>query len=268
VVLVTCFTASVAHSQSEHSHFNIFAEGIDHPIVRGVTNMPDGTNLTVVLKKPWLPDGQQRLERGLAACEDDCVPPEDSVIVKHGSFATRPFSFNGKAIRAGVYAIEIWHPIGPNETLQQMQSMERFKPIFTSTVRVPASSAASLEKNEKTALISMPCSNLLIAYGSPRMPAPIDTLVEFVMGQGDGLGSAANILDFVATECRLNERITIGQAVKNLFNQEREHRLPAIPIGGATSDPKVEESWKAFEKWVHHQGLRPSFVDESQAGSL
>jgi hypothetical protein len=127
----------------------------------------------------------------------------------------------------------------------------------------PASSAASRERNDKATLSSTPCSKLLIAYGSPQMPAQIDTLVEFVMRQGDGLGSAANILDFVATECRLNESITIGQAVKNLFNQERANSLPPIPIGGASNDPKVQESWKAFERWVHHQGPRPVLADSA-----
>jgi len=267
VTTIVCLAVDAPHAQVQYSQFNVVAEGVDHPILRGKTNLPDGTKLMVVLKKPWLPDGQERLARGLAACEDHCASPEDTVIVNGGSFVTKPFSFNSKSIRGGAYAIEIWQPVGPSETFQQMQSMGRFKPIFTSTVQVPASSSALLQRNEKAMLSSTPCSKLLTAYGSPQMPAPIDQLVEFVVEQGDGLGSAANVLDFVATECRLNEKITIGLAVKNLFNQEKANRLPPIPVGGATNDPKVKESWKAFERWLHHQGPRPVFAEESPAGS-
>jgi hypothetical protein len=112
---------------------------------------------------------------------------------------------------------------------------------------------------------SMPCFKYLIAYGTPQLSAVNDQLIDFVMSQGDGLGSSANMADYVATECRLNEGITVGQALKNLFDQRRKNRLPPIPIGGATSDPEAQASWKAFERWIHHQGPRPVFVDNSPA---
>jgi hypothetical protein len=47
--------------------------------------------------------------------------------------------------------------------------------------------------------------------------------------------------------------------VENLFEQQRQNRLPRIPIGGATAEPEVRASWDAFDKWVHHQGPRPNF---------
>jgi len=75
------------------------------------------------------------------------------------------------------------------------------------------------------------------------------------------LGSSANTYDYVATECRLNETITVGQAVRSLFAQQRENRLPPIPMGGATSDPEVQATWKAFDRWVHHQGPRPVWAN-------
>jgi len=129
---------------------------------------------------------------------------------------------------------------------------------FAQQQRVPA-------LTDSATVGSMPCSKYLIAYGTPQSSAVSDLLINFVTGQGDGLGSAANIVDFVATECRLNESISVGQAVKNLFDQQRENRLPPIPVGGATSDPKVQASWKAFERWVHHQGPRPFFANDSPA---
>jgi Superinfection immunity protein len=84
-------------------------------------------------------------------------------------------------------------------------------------------------------------------------------IIDFVYTRTDQLGSAANIEDFVATECRLHEEITVGQAIENLVEQQKQNCLPRIPIGGATGSPAVHASWDAFEKWVHHQGPRPDF---------
>jgi hypothetical protein len=118
------------------------AEGVGHPIVSGRADLPDGTILSVILKKPWLPDAQQRLSRGLPACEDDCLPSQDSVQVQQGIFRTRPFSFGDKPIRAGEYDIEIWLPVRPGETLEQLRSEGRLKPIFTAVIQVSESNKA------------------------------------------------------------------------------------------------------------------------------
>lgn len=65
-----------AQSVKEPAHFKIFASGGVYPIINGSTDLPDGTRLLIILKKPWLPDGQQRLARGLPACGDDCFPAD------------------------------------------------------------------------------------------------------------------------------------------------------------------------------------------------
>jgi hypothetical protein len=76
------------------------------------------------------------------------------------------------------------------------------------------------------------------------------------------LGSNANITDYVLTECRLNEGFTVGQAVFALFSAANSHNLPAIPIGGATSDPKVQAEWRAYERWLKHRGPKPLYTHD------
>lgn len=113
------------------------------------------------------------------------------------------------------------------------------------------------------ALESLPCSKFLIAIGTSSFATINDALTDYVAERGNRLGSAANIVDYVATECRLNESLAVGKAVKNLLVQEKEGRLPAIPIGGATGDPDLQRTWKAFDRWIHHQGPRPELAVSS-----
>jgi hypothetical protein len=117
---------------------------------------------------------------------------------------------------------------------------------------------------------SLPCTKYLNAYGTTEFSSISEPLIDAVSARGDGLGSGANIIDFVATECRLNEKLPVGRAIENLFDQQRHNRLPRIPIGGATADAEVHASWDAFEKWIHHKGPRPAFpplADASPANS-
>jgi hypothetical protein len=113
------------------------------------------------------------------------------------------------------------------------------------------------------ALESLPCAKYLGAIGTTGFPVINDALTSYVADRGNSLGSAANIVDYVATECRLREALAVGKAIKNLLVQEKENRLPAIPIGGATDDPDVHKTWKAFDRWIHHQGPRPEIVAPS-----
>lgn len=94
-------------------HFDLTVSRNSYPTIRGTTDIPDGTQLFVNVLKPHLPDGQQRLARGLPACEDDCspansvaVPPPDT-IVQNGAFSAGPFTFNGKPFRPNFYPIRI-----------------------------------------------------------------------------------------------------------------------------------------------------------------
>ena len=86
------------------------------PTVTGTTNLPDGMLLTITLKKPWLPNGAERVAAGLPACGDDCAPLNakgrgfDDLIVTNGRFNYGPFTDMGAALIAGAYVLEITSP--------------------------------------------------------------------------------------------------------------------------------------------------------------
>ena len=104
-----------AQCQQNQYHFTVSASASPFPIVRGATDMPDGTWLFINLQKPWLPDAQQRIAQGRPACGSDCIPAETganhllgaTVVVQNGGFAAGPFSFKGQPISPGIYPIEI-----------------------------------------------------------------------------------------------------------------------------------------------------------------
>lgn len=108
---------------------------------------------------------------------------------------------------------------------------------------------------------TLPCTNLLKAYGKELFSGLIDPVAEYIgeKDQDQGFGSTANITDYVLTECRLSENSKIGEAVEKLFEEKRLGQLPRIPIGGATGDPRIHAEWIAFEKWILHKGPRPHF---------
>jgi len=91
----------------QRSHFTVSVEGGLYPVIHGITDMPDGTQLFVNIKKPWLPDAQQRIAQGLPACGDDCSPATTRsnylsgtiVAVRSGAFVAGPFSFRGQPFR-------------------------------------------------------------------------------------------------------------------------------------------------------------------------
>jgi len=58
----------------------------------------------------------------------------------------------------------------------------------------------------------------------------------------------------------VHEDLAIGQAVQNLIDQQRQGKLPRIPIGGASDDPGVQADRDAFDKWIKHKGPRPDFT--------
>ena len=120
---------------------------------------------------------------------------------------------------------------------------------------------ATAEAADRITLAGLPCSQLLAGYGTKRGGAWIESVNDDVsrIDAAGVLGSNANITDYVLTECRLNEGFTVGQAVIALFASANSHNLPAIPIGGATSDPKVQAEWQAYERWLKHQGPKPRY---------
>lgn len=133
---------ALAQSVKEPARFKIFASGGVYPIINGSTDLPDGTRLLIILKKPWLPDGQQRLARGLPACGDDCFPADGAgqrggivAIIKGGSFVAGPFSFNGKPFRRENYPLEIFVMIDVNKaTNDEIRSAGT--PIYVTKLQV------------------------------------------------------------------------------------------------------------------------------------
>jgi hypothetical protein len=122
-----------------------------------------------------------------------------------------------------------------------------------------AEAMTSTEVDYITAVSTLPCTDFLRAEGTKLFTALTNPLVAYISENDSGFGSTANIVDYMLTECRLHESLTVGKAVDNLFEKKRHHRLPLIPMGGATEDPKVHAQWDAFDKWLHHSGPRPHF---------
>ena len=104
------------------------------------------------------------------------------------------------------------------------------------------------------------CSLITRTYGSRISNTLFDPLVKYVqkMDNKNELGSYINILSYISTICRLNQKIAIEKAVEKLFLLKSAGHLPPIPIGGATADPKVASDWQKFDKWIRHAGPRPN----------
>jgi hypothetical protein len=145
-----------------------------------------------------------------------------------------------------------------NQKLRQSQATPAARQPPKAPLALVATPPQNRTMNYQQAAMS-PCAALLSAFGTSAFADMSTVIIDFVYTRTDQLGSGANIEDFVATECRLHENITVGQAIENLLEQQKNNRLPRIPIGGATESPAVHASWDAFEKWVHHQGPRPDF---------
>lgn len=101
-------------AQTPSVQFRLSTHGGGFPTIDGQTNLPDGTQLFVTLKKPWLPDGAERIAHGLAACGEDCIPAQGpdglmgiKVTVERGRFTAGPFSFRGGPAAPAIYPVEI-----------------------------------------------------------------------------------------------------------------------------------------------------------------
>jgi Superinfection immunity protein len=151
-----------------------------------------------------------------------------------------------------------------NQKLQRPQGPPATRQLPKAPLALVAPSLQSPIMSYQQVAVSS-CTTLLNAFGTPAFGDMGNAIVGFVNSR-TGLGNAANIEDYVATECRLHEDVTVGQAVENLFEQQKQNRLPRIPIGGASDNPVVHANWDAFGRWVHHQGPPPDFklVDASE----
>jgi hypothetical protein len=116
------------------------------------------------------------------------------------------------------------------------------------------------QAQRKLTLAGLPCSSFLQAYGTDEFGSYSSVSVEIGNRDvGGRLGSTINIDEYILTECRLHEGFTVGEAAEQLFTDARARRLPPIPVGGATSDPKVEADWTAFERWLKQKGPMPRY---------
>lgn len=90
--------------------------GGTRPTVTGTTNLPNGAHVMILLRRPWLPNGRERLAIGLPACGDSCAAltanctpdsKNEACVVKNGQFSDGPFTDNGAALSPGTYILEI-----------------------------------------------------------------------------------------------------------------------------------------------------------------
>jgi hypothetical protein len=97
-----------------------------YPTITGTTNLPDGTQLSVQLWKPRLPDIRERMAALLPTCEGYCmlIADRDDVVVRNGHFKIGPFKdapFRlglgadwdaGRPAKPGEYTLEISNVLG------------------------------------------------------------------------------------------------------------------------------------------------------------
>lgn len=138
----------------------------------------------------------------------------------------------------------------------------------SATPQASTAPAPSAAQSDYAVVAALPCINLLQTYETERYGSLMSSVAEYI-GKRDtdgGLGNIVNIEDYILTECRLNESSKIGEAVIKLFDDKGRGQLPPIPIGGGTENPQAQADWDTFNKWIHHQGPRPS-VSASAAQS-
>lgn len=109
VAILSWMLPASAHSETFIVKIDVTVTGGSRPIVKGVTNLPDGMRLAVSFRRPWLPDGQYRISLGLPACGETCWPiSNDHVVeVKNGRFEDGPFNDAGRDLKPGRYMLDI-----------------------------------------------------------------------------------------------------------------------------------------------------------------
>ena len=106
--------------------------------------------------------------------------------------------------------------------------------------------------------MSLPCSKFL-TQDHPTVPPEIIYSVRDTPA-GHGLCCGVDIELLVLTECRLYENFTVRDAVEKMIADYRLNRLPAIPAShNQQNDPRIDADWKAFDRWLKHQGPQPAY---------
>jgi hypothetical protein len=149
IIALAAAVAMAGPANAATPEIKLVITGGVRPVIIGVTDLPSGTQLSFYVKKPWLPDAQQRLARGQAACEDNCIPAVGSdmkvprAIVSESSFAVGPLSFGGNPFAAGIYPLEIsivpdWNKLPPEAIMKPLT------PIYTSKIKISGDKAEEL----------------------------------------------------------------------------------------------------------------------------
>jgi hypothetical protein len=130
----------VAQARDPQYHFQFTVSAGPYPTIRGLTDMPDGTKLMVTVIKPHLPDGQERIARGLPACDGMCGPaktrqePYVAPVVKDGLFFAGPVSFSDQPFKADIYPVRVY--VVPQEiTDASLDAMNQ--PVYIGEIRMP-----------------------------------------------------------------------------------------------------------------------------------
>jgi hypothetical protein len=150
-----------AQAQDRQFRFQLSASSGPYPTIRALTDLPDGTKVMVTLLKPHLPDGQQRMARGLPACDDMCGPaevrqkPYVDPVVRNGVFIAGPFSFGDHPLKPDTYPVRI--TIVPEKiTDASLDAMNH--PVYVGDIRIPGDGGArsTSEKRENWQSINLP----------------------------------------------------------------------------------------------------------------
>jgi hypothetical protein len=129
-----------AQAQDRQFHFQLSASPGPYPTIRGLTDLPDGTKVMVQVMKSHLPDGQQRMARGLPACDGMCGPAETrqkpyiDPVVRNGIFIAGPFSFGDRPFKADIYPVRIT-VVPQTISDESLDAMNR--PVYIGEIRMP-----------------------------------------------------------------------------------------------------------------------------------
>jgi hypothetical protein len=142
VAALTVWLLGGTCAQDRQYHFQLSASPGPYPTLRGLTDLPDGTKLMVQVMKPHLPDGQQRIARGLPACDGMCgwaearQKPYVDPVVKDGVFLAGPFSFEDQPVKPDIYPVRI--TVVP-KTISEGSLDAMNRPIYIGEIRLPGS---------------------------------------------------------------------------------------------------------------------------------
>jgi len=95
----------------------------DYPVIDGISDIPDGATIMIMVLRPMLPDAAERIARGIPGCVGGVCDPailKDgtgadymlSAKIKYGHFSIGPLSLGHAPFYPGVYSIQVYLPVG------------------------------------------------------------------------------------------------------------------------------------------------------------